>query len=43
MDQHSPLQIDLPQYQELYTQYDQNHKAIWCYFNPRSRACFTPE
>jgi DSF synthase len=41
MDQHS--QLDLPQYQELYTQYDQHHKAIWCYFNPQSRACFTPE
>jgi DSF synthase len=40
---HPIPQLDLPMYDELYTQYDQERKAIWCYLNPRARACFTPE
>lgn len=43
MDQNSHFELNFPQYSQLYTEYDQFHKAIWCYFNPSSRACFTPE
>jgi DSF synthase len=44
MDQHPNIpQLELPQYEELYTHYDPDQKAMWCYLNPHSRACFTPE
>jgi DSF synthase len=43
MDQQSTFQLQLPQYNELYTQYDEQRKAVWCYLNPSERACFTPE
>ncbi len=26
---------------ELSIRYDKNHEAVWCYFNPQKRACFS--
>lgn len=29
-------------YQEMSLRYDMENQAIWCYFNPRVRSCFSP-
>lgn len=42
MDQLPNSHLSLPEYSQLYTQYDRSKKAVWHYLNPRPRPCFSP-
>lgn len=41
--QRSGLLFSHAAYQHLTTRFDDEHGAVWCYMQPASRSCFTPE